>query len=125
MHKILTKRPVKIKPVSWVPFGVAAITLGHTIYILRKQIDNRPLLNHETNHVAQAEEEKTLLHFWGKYLFSRKHRFAYEADSFAVEVKSSGDLEQCAYLFRKNYFLNISFDEARQGILAALEKIAK
>lgn len=127
MHSIQTKYPVNIRPVPWLPLRVGAITVDHTVYMLHQHVQNGPLINHETNHVAQSENEKTVWHFWCKYLFSRKHRFNYEAESFAVEVKSGGDLEQCAYLFSKNYFLNITLEEARQGILAALaaqEKMA-
>lgn len=95
----------------WLPKGVNGMFLLWIILIRAGHENSRDLLAHELVHREQFRKDW----LWPfKYLFSRKHRLAYEVEAYKEQMRVGGmSVDQAADLLSSLYFLNITKDEAK------------
>ena len=84
--------------------------------VLLKKITKPGLVEHELVHYQQQKEG--MLRFYWRYVFSRKWRVIYEAESYAVQVRSGEEsIEWCARtLSGPLYLWPCTYDYALEAI---------
>jgi hypothetical protein len=102
-------------------FWADGFTVCQRLILIRPEHRNSPgLLAHERTHVRQMQRIGTLK-FIALYLFSRKHRMAFEVEAYKTSIMYSGpgSVDFFAGVLAKKYFLNITVEQAREALLAA------
>ena len=100
-----------------IPARFDALTIGFVVLVRPKNQHSEPLIAHELVHVKQFWNNPL---FYGiRYQFSKKSRFAYEAEAYrtqlALDPSEHNRLTFASFLVN-NYRLDITMDQA----LAAL-----
>jgi hypothetical protein len=91
-------RPARILVVRWLPFGIAAITLGRNVFMRRQHADDETLLAHELEHVRQWDELGKIRFLWrylGAYFKGRlrglPHWKAYAKIPLEVKARAAAE----------------------------------
>jgi hypothetical protein len=95
-------------------FPVAGFTpLPNLMFIRNDCRDNLALIKHEETHQTQQRADGVLT-FWFRYLFSKKHRQAYEVEAYKCQIFHGASLKICAIFLSSMYYLDITFEEAEK-----------
>jgi hypothetical protein len=95
-------------------FPVAGFTpLPNLMFIRSDCRDNLALIKHEETHQTQQRADGVLT-FWFRYLFSKKHRQAYEVEAYKCQIFHGASLKICAIFLSSMYYLDITVEEAEK-----------
>jgi len=93
-------------------FAAGFTPLPNLMFIRADCRDNKPLLIHEQVHQRQMLEDG-ILKFWFRYLFCPSCRLRYEVEAYRAQIAAGTPLDVCAVHLAGMYYLDMSFDQAR------------